>query len=129
MNYYIQGSKHNAKRIKETFERLGFKCSPEETFDDPNKLFFTSMVFNKVEWCCAKKSEATVIRSHQGFLELPIPKFNIGELVVWNNCLGRIEEISGNQAMYRVGNNWVPKNQIRLADHRDEVRILKGDKQ
>ena len=54
-------------------------------------------------------------------------KFNVGDLVVWGGCLGRITKQSESGVMFRVGERWVHEDQIRKADHMDEIHILRGE--
>jgi hypothetical protein len=64
----------------------------------------------------------------QAKLVEPQPRFNVGDLVVWRNMLGRIEMVKQKDDgyIYRVGNCWTWEEYITLADHRDEVRILRS---
>ena len=58
----------------------------------------------------------------------PQPKFKVGDLVVYRDTLGRVEECKPSSlgAMYIVGQFNVIEDALRLADHRDITRIVKG---
>ena len=61
-------------------------------------------------------------------------KFKEGDLVIYNNLLGRITKVEYNQIWniwtYRIGtlNLDIAESDLRRADWRDEVRILKRNK-
>lgn len=61
-------------------------------------------------------------------------KFKEGDLVIYNNLLGRITKVEYNQVWniwtYRIGtlNLDIAESDLRRADWRDEVRILKRNK-
>lgn len=56
-------------------------------------------------------------------------KFKVGDLIVWNNLLGRITAVmfdSKNKIyLYKLGTctSYVEEKSLTLADHRDKLRI------
>lgn len=57
-------------------------------------------------------------------------KFKKGDLVLWNELLGRVEDIYYDEAkdtyFYTLGKyKWVEERDITLADWRDETKILR----
>lgn len=61
-------------------------------------------------------------------------KFKEGDLVIYNNLLGRITKVEYNQIWniwtYRIGtlNLDIAESDLQRADWRDEVRILRRNK-
>lgn len=58
-----------------------------------------------------------------------VPKFKVGDLVVYKDLIGRVNEVAWKDHFgyaYKVGDiTGVLESDLRLADHRDEIRILK----
>lgn len=61
------------------------------------------------------------------------PKFKVGDVVLYYGGLYRVEDVlytKKNGSFYNIGNLVrIPEIQLTLADHRDEIRILKGGEQ
>ena len=128
MNYYKRGDAANADKIKAAFEAKGINVKDWEFFN-PLDLYFN--VGKEIYTIDYDIKHIVVGRADYEELELPVEpqaKFKVGDLVVYRDMLGRIDMVKKKEDgyVYRVGNCLAWEDHIRLADHRDEVRILRS---
>ena len=82
MNYYIQGNKKNANKIKVAFEKKGIDTSDWE-FINPCDLYFN--VGNKIYTIDISIKHIIIGRHDYTYLELPVEhKFKAGEWIAYN---------------------------------------------
>ena len=82
MNYYIQGNKDNADKIKAAFEAKAIYSNL--TFANKNYLYYSCD--GKVAFCFIGGGLANIIKTHPDYkeLELPVePKFKVGDKVIY----------------------------------------------
>lgn len=79
----------------------------------------TTATPNRDVWALVEKETA---------VQPPGPKFKVGDIVLHNDGLFRINEVDSNapgKHLYMIGTMLVSEKAITLADHRDINRILK----
>ena len=99
MEYYIKGSKENAKQIENAFEKLGYSTSLH-TFFDEDTVFIT--LNGNVCECNYGGPINELIKTHPDYKELKLPvepKFKVRDWVV---CWDRTYQILDNKSSYLV---------------------------
>lgn len=139
-SYYIRGDKENAKRIKAAFDAATEKESVLflTSFENPDSLnVYDSKtgLFSIIDYPSAL-ADAIMESSH--FEELILPELNEaeekkpaidkGDIVLYNGGLFRVESVidCDNKVLCVIGGFVVCMDELKKADHRDEIRILKG---
>ena len=89
MNYYIQGNKDNADKIKAAFEKLGYDVTGFDMRND-NILFFTYELEGGgkvISTTNANLYTADIIKTHPDYKELELPvEFKDGDIIGFNDC-------------------------------------------
>lgn len=135
MNYYIQGNKEKADKIKAAFEAKGYKC--EHNCDSMNFLYYT--INNHVTTTGIQSHTRQLIMrlaelGDYSELELPVqPKFKVGDWVVkkdgttiyggnYAEQITIIESEEWDKRIWFSSTTWLWENDIRLwtiADAKD----------
>ena len=86
MNYYIQGNKDKADKIKAAFEELGYKTG--SLGFTSSQLYYT--IEGRVELMCTKSIQ-NLIKTHPDYkeLELPKPHYDIANFQPFDKVLVR----------------------------------------
>lgn len=112
-----------------------FKVGDRIQFGTRNVLTINQVDFEKQQYIVGNKDVLRMTipfreQSNYEVVNIPEPKFEVDDLVVLDDLLGRITDSKYEDGMwlYRVGcrNTWNFDYELMKADHRDEHRILKG---
>ena len=131
MDYWICGDKEKAKQYSASFAALGFDVS-HMCFEFNNWVYYT---LDGIIHACCNDSLPKILEDHPRYQKLPLvdweysPIFLVGNLVVSDGLVGRVEEVRNETGVYeyKVGNRWIPGCQLRVATRHDVKRLLKND--
>lgn len=125
MDYWVCGDEKLAKQYAASFEKLGFDTS-KLSFAWKNWVYYT--LDGEINACC-NDSLPKILKDHPRYQQLPLvrPSFTVGQIVVIEGLIGKVEEVVENGGIYtyRVGKNWFLSVDLRTATKSDLENLIK----
>lgn len=126
MDYWVMGDKNKAKQYSASFAALGFDVS-HMYFEFENWVYYS---LDGVIHACCNDSLPRILEDHPRYQKLPLvtPLFTVGQIVVADGLIGKVEEVFEREGIYtyRIGKNWfVGEHLLKAATKADLENLIK----